>query len=220
VDKLPFDPYDFFGYISSGVLVLLAMNAVLGFPDLHSHSLTAFDTACLILFVYIAGQIVAGPAKTILEDVFVCSVLGRPAYNLLRQDKSVGRFLFPRYFKPFSESKRKVLAAQLGPVTKGSSDDIFIRVRYSPEVLAQDRLLGRLDSFRDKYGFNRNLAFTSFIVGLSLLVKHLMVHDAFTIHWGLTAIVGSVFLFYRYLKFFRQYSYELFNAYRGTVQPS
>jgi len=73
----------------------------------------------------------------------------------------------------------------------------------------------RLDSFINKYGFARNLAFTSLLVGAALLVKSSMRSNPDLVRYGWTALVVGVLLFYRYLKFFRQYSYELFNTYSG-----
>jgi hypothetical protein len=35
------------------------------------------------------------------------------------------------------------------------------------------------------------------------------------LRWAMLAVVAGVTLFYRYLKFFRQYSYELFLRYAG-----
>lgn len=220
MDKLPFDAYDFFGYISSGLLVVLGMNVVLGFPPVLGRDLKPFETACLILFVYIAGQIVAGPAKAVLEDAFVCRILGRPARNLLRERPSRLRFLFPGYFKQLPRAVREKVASRLGESAAMKEDDAqFLIVRFSPEVTGNDRLLARLNSFRDKYGFNRNLSFTAFVVSVALVAKHVTTGDALTLKWGITGLVGSVLLFYRYLKFFRQYSYELFNTYAGKDNP-
>jgi hypothetical protein len=66
MDKIPFDPYDFFGYLASGLLVLVAMQLVLGFPQVLGRELRFLDSALLLLTVYVAGQIVATPAKAIL----------------------------------------------------------------------------------------------------------------------------------------------------------
>lgn len=42
--------------------------------------------------------------------------------------------------------------------------------------------------------------------------------------YALLSLGAAALLFYRYIKFFRQYSYELFNAYAGhsgtTVRPA
>jgi hypothetical protein len=35
------------------------------------------------------------------------------------------------------------------------------------------------------------------------------------VKYGIAAAIGAVLLFYRYLKFYRQNSYELFNTYAG-----
>ena len=76
----------------------------------------------------------------------------------------------------------------------------------------------KLTSFLNKYGFARNLAFTSISVGIALLVRQRLSNgsaDPQLARYGWTAIVVGVLLFYRYLKFFRQYSYEMFNTYAG-----
>jgi hypothetical protein len=36
--------------------------------------------------------------------------------------------------------------------------------------------------------------------------------------YGVAAAILAVALLYRYLKFFRQYSYEMFNSYRPKIQ--
>ena len=47
------------------------------------------------------------------------------------------------------------------------------------------------------------------------MVKPLFVEgaDLELIKYGIVALVAGVLLVYRYLKFFRQYSYEMFNTY-------
>ena len=53
------------------------------------------------------------------------------------------------------------------------------------------------------------------LVGVGLLVaaRYLPGQDAATWKYGLSLVVAGILLLYRYLKFFRQYSYELFNTY-------
>ena len=64
---LPFDLYDFFGYIASGLLALVTMDIVLGFPAVIGQDFKAIETTALFLGAYVAGQLVAGPAKGLLE---------------------------------------------------------------------------------------------------------------------------------------------------------
>jgi hypothetical protein len=75
--------------------------------------------------------------------------------------------------------------------------------------------MAKLNSFLNKYGFARNLAFTSLGVGAALLCKGTAASDVLMKKYGIIALAAGVLLFYRYLKFFRQYSYEMFNTYMG-----
>lgn len=219
MDRFPFDPYDFFGYLASGLLIVAGMDIVLGFPRVFGQDLKVIDTALLVLAVYIAGQLVATPAKAVLEDGIVDKVLGRPSVNLLRQTKSALRFVFPGFFTTLPEPIReRILAKAEKEGIRGTGEALFLHVRFHPQILSNEKLMAKLTSFLNKYGFARNLAFTSVVVGVALLVKYrvsLGNVDPQLARYGWTALVAGVLLFYRYLKFFRQYSYEMFNTYAG-----
>ena len=100
MDKIPFDPYDFFGYIAAGLLAVVGMDITLGFPHVIHRDLKAVDGAVLLLGVYVAGQIIANFAKAILEDGVVDKLLGRPSVNLFRKAPRVRGFLFSDFYKP------------------------------------------------------------------------------------------------------------------------
>ena len=111
MNRIPFDPYDFFGYLASGLLVVVGMDLVLGFPEIIDQELTAVETAVLILAVYIAGQLTATPAKALLEDFVVDKLLRRPNVTLFRRKTPWIRWLFfPGFHKPLPDSvQQKVL---------------------------------------------------------------------------------------------------------------
>ena len=71
MDRLPLHPYDFFGYLGSGLLVVVGMQFVLGFPDVLGYDFHVVDGAILFLGVYVAGQMMATPAKALLEDIVI-----------------------------------------------------------------------------------------------------------------------------------------------------
>jgi hypothetical protein len=75
--------------------------------------------------------------------------------------------------------------------------------------------MGRLDNFLAKYGFARNLGFTTLLVGAVMLIDAFFTNNPNTelTEYGVTALAAGLFLVNRYLKFFRQYSYEMFNTY-------
>jgi len=217
MEKMPFDPYDFFGYLASGLLIAAGMQIVLGFPQILGKDLKLMDTLFLLLGVYVAGQIAATPAKALLEDLIVDKLLGRPSVNLLREKRPLlSGALFPGFYKPLPKQVRMRLVEKSGNEgVSGKGEALFLHIRYCPRVLQNEKLMQRLDRFLSKYGFSRNLSFTSLATGSALLWKGMRTPTPYILSYGATSIFVGVMLFYRYLKFFRQYSYELFNVYAG-----
>ncbi len=218
MDRFPFDPYDFFGYLASGLLIVVGMDLVLGFPNVLGRELKAFDTAVLIIAIYIAGQLVATPAKALLEDGIVDKILGRPNVNLFRAKKPrIRGLLFPGFYKPLPSAIRvRVHANATQEGASASGESLFLHVRFHPQIRKDEQLMARLTGFLNKYGFARNLGFTCLVVGIALLAKQRIgpvPGTADIARYGWTALVVGILLFYRYLKFFRQYSYEMFNTY-------
>ena len=214
--ELPFDPYDFFGYIASGLVLVVVAQLTLGFPKVFGADLKPFDMAVTVLAVYIAGQIVAGPAKAFFEDILVQRLLGSPTRNLLHPTRHrLLKFIFPGFYKPLPSGTRAKLEAKIAPMTtsEGDSEDVFLAIRYAPEVLASDSLIAKINTFRDQYGFARNVSFSLLFAAVCFaLFGHFKASESL-IHFSIAALTAGTLLFYRYLKFYRQYSYELFNAY-------
>jgi len=221
MNRIPFDVYDFFGYLPSGLLVLVGMDLTLGFPRIIGQELKAVESAMLLMAIYVTGQIIATPAKAILEDGLIDKILDRPNVNLFREKKPpLLGIIFPGYYTPLPEQARKKIVSKIkdeGVMVAG--EDMFLHARYSPMVLQDQKLMERLNTFLNKYGFNRNLSFSSLIVGIALLLKILLspTPEPELLKYCITAMAAAILLLYRYLKFFRQYSYELFNTY-GRVK--
>jgi hypothetical protein len=217
MDRIPFDPYDFFGYLASGLLIVVSMEFLFGIPQVMGRQLGTIGTAILILGIYVAGQAVATPAKAILEDGFVGKILKRPSINLFRKTRpAVGSLIFPGYYKPLPELISKRILSKAGSDGFGAPGEaLFLHVRYNSEVVSDEKLMTKLNGFLNKYGFARNLAFTSLSTGIAMIYKGTALSDLPMKKYGTIALGAGVLLFYRYLKFFRQYSYEMFNAYAG-----
>jgi len=131
MNRLPFDPYDFFGYIASGLVLVVGMELTLGFPQVLGKDLKAIEVAVLILAVYVAGQVLAGPAKAVLEDLIVDKILKRPSINLFRAQPPMGRFLFPGFYRPLPPTiQTKILekTSQGGEQLEGEA--LFLGVRF------------------------------------------------------------------------------------------
>jgi hypothetical protein len=217
MNRIPFDPYDFFGYLASGLLILVGMDVILGFPHVLGQDLKVVEGAVLLMAIYVTGQIIATPAKAILEDGLIDKILGRPNVNLFREKKPCLRgLIFPGYYAPLPEqTRKKILGKAENEGIMGTGEDLFLHARYNPTILQDQKLMEKLNSFLNKYGFNRNLSFSALIVGIAFLVKIKFSSQPGTelLKYSVTALAAAVLLLYRYLKFFRQYSYELFNTY-------
>lgn len=219
MDKIPFDPYDFFGYLASGVVVILGMQFVFGFPVVLGHEFKVIEGIILLLAAYVGGHVMATPAKSLLEDLVVDKVLRRPSENLFHARKhSVRAFLFHSYYDPLPSSVRREVRSKAE--SQGMPDlgePLFLHVRFCRESQGDDKLMAKLAIFLTKYGFARNLSFTCVLFAVALWVKILVTPDPdqHLARYAIAAVVVGVLLFYRYLKFFRQYSYEMFNTYGG-----
>ncbi len=217
MEKFPFSPYDFFGYLASGYLILIAASVLFGIPPMLGRDLKVVESLALALAAYIVGQMVATPSKALLEDAVVGKLLDRPNVNLFREPPpKLGELLFPGYYVALPPAARRAVLDKARPdgVTE-PGEDLFLLARFSPATLANAALMTRLGSFLNLYGFNRNLCFSAIIAGMALLAASRFLGDPEGKLWkyGVGSLLGGVFLFYRYLKFYRQYSYELFNTY-------
>ncbi len=220
MNKLPFDPYDFFGYLSSGLSILVGMDVVLGFPHVLGRDFKIVESALLIIATYVVGQIIATPSRALLEDGIVDKVLKRPNINLFREKRPrIRNLLFPGFYQPLpTQTRVKILRKAKDEGVEGIGEDLFLHVRYSQTVVQDQKLGEKLNSFINKYGFSRNLSFSALLVGIGCLIKINLFpdSDANLAKYAIAAFVTAILLFYRYLKFFKQYSYEMFNFYGGA----
>lgn len=217
LNSIPFDPYDVFGYLAAGLLVMVGMDLIFEFPHVIGADLKLVEGGAALLLAYVAGQLVAGPARLLLETFIVGKLLKRPSVNLFRKKRPWLRWLlFPGYFEPLPPViGERVLKKAVEAGIADIGEPLYLHVRYEVATLANERLLKKLDSFVNKYGFSRNLAFTSLLLAAGFFIKNWVAPSPELGKYGATAVVGGVLLFYRYLKFYRQNSYELFNTYAG-----
>jgi hypothetical protein len=173
MNRIPFATYDFFGYLASGLLLILGTDLVLGFPRVFGQDLRPVEVMALFLAVYVGGQLIATPSKAVLEEGLVEKVLGRPNVNLFRQKRPLVRsLLFPGFYKPLPPAvQERVITRAASEGIADPGESLFLHARYGPDVRADEKLLARLDTFLNLYGFARNLSFTSLLVGVALTIR-------------------------------------------------
>lgn len=217
--EFPFDPYDFFGYLAAGFVVLFGLELVVGVPKILGQDLKLLDLTAVVLAAYVAGQIAATPSKWLLEDVIVHRLLKAPSVNLMHEGTYQTRLwlLFPGYFEalPTAIQQRITAKAKAEGLEQATGEVLFLHIRFRDYIRTDATLMGRLASFLNKYGFNRNLSFVALLFCVGVLAGTPFDLTTDTTRYALMAGVTSILLFYRYIKFFKQYTYELFNSYAG-----
>lgn len=213
--KIPFTSYDFWAYLSSGFLLLFAVDAVAGSNLLMRDTWTIVQGVAAVSLAYAVGQIVASASSFLFERILVGKLLGYPRSVLFGKAKAwkwVQRCL-PGYFEPLPAATQKAVlekGGKVGVVAPGEALfwPAFHYARETPSVIA------RLSDFLNLYGFCRNTALVAFIDAAIFQWSYLQ-PKAPEEHllWSRIAVCIGIGMTLRYLKFYRIYSSEVFTAF-------
>jgi len=222
MDKvLRFSDYDVFAYIASGLAALLLCDLLLSTHIVVSAQWSVAEGVVIIFAAYVIGHVVAWPASWLIERQFVARLLGPPSKVLFverKQHAALARFLFPDYFTPLDHALRQRVKARAPDLADHSGQSFFWSAfacaRRDPSTYA------RMDAFLKLYGFCRNMAFVALFGGVTLLIAALGAawqgarYLAETrLGWAVVALLIGVAMLYRFLKFYRLYSVEVFVGY-------
>lgn len=212
MSKIPFTVYDFFAYLSSGSVILATVDLFYGEQWLLRHEIGLVLGVFLVFLAYVTGHVVAHFSSLVLEHLLVDKVLRRPARALLGEKApALPGILFPGYYRALPQETRKRIAARATERSlSGSGEGLFLHA-YSV-VTRDDRAQQRLDEFRNLYGFARNMAMAFFVAAVLLAVA-VPLKRVPTYWWAAVAVFFGLTMLYRYLKFFRQFSYQLLITY-------
>jgi hypothetical protein len=218
MDKIPFSVYDFFAYLSSGSVLVLTADYIWGLGLLTRPQITILLGITLIVLTYVVGQIVAHFSAFLFEQLVVTRLFKRPSVLLVRGKPQLNLFalLFPNYFRPLpEETQYKILQKARSHGCVETGEVLFLHAY--PLVTANERMQMRLDDFRNQYGFARNMAFAFFVSSIAISIAHQCGQHPVRWRWVILAAFGGLTMFYRYLKFFRQYSVELLVRFSALV---
>lgn len=214
MEKIPFSVYDFFAYLSSGVVLAATADYVWNLGLMTREKVNPFLGIALVILTYVAGHVVAHFSSLFFERLVVHRILKSPSLLLLDACPRlrIFKWAFPNYYRPLSKSTQQRIQEQLAARKCNVQGEALFQHVY-PVVTANDRFQLRLDDFRNQYGFARNMSFAFFVAAVVIAIAHWHGPHAVQLRWAIIAALASVTLFYRYLKFFRQYSYELLLRY-------
>ncbi|MDP9469062.1 MAG: hypothetical protein M3Q71_00125 [Chloroflexota bacterium] len=214
MDRVPFSVYDIFGYLAAGFLFLVGVDYIMDTGWVIRNDLRLAPGILWTGAAFIIGQVLATPSSSLIEGWLLGCVLGRPSTNLF----ATGRpddwrvTVLPGYYRPLSpKTQERVRRRTREAGVEDVGEDLF-QLAFGA-VKSQSETMARLETFVTRYGFCRNIAFTA-LLGIPLIPVLCAVSGNWDRLWTLlVAVVVAIGMLYRYLKFHRQYSYEVFVTY-------
>lgn len=220
--KLPFSIYDFFGYLASGFIIFVAADQMFGYEWVFREKLFTTQAIFLIVIVYIVGHINAHFSSWLLEKNLIAKLLRCPNEILFFDKKDIHllpHFIFPGYHTPIS----KRLIERINDTANDhcvamEGENFFHHVRSTAK--GSKETWARMDTFLQLYGFCRNMSFALFCSALLMSIAWLNHGTQNQGPISILALLAAIGMLYRYLKFYRQYSYEMFTAYPDIAAQS
>jgi hypothetical protein len=219
MSSVPFTVYDFFAYLSSGTVLLALVDYVSGQRWLLKQNLPPGQWILLLILAYVTGHAVAHISSSVFEQGLVQRVLGRPSSTLLGSAprNRLYAILFRGYYRPLpKETRDRIYAQASARGFSGHGEGLFL---HALGVVTKDeRAQKRLDEFRNVYGFARNMAFVLIVVAIVFAITSVVGHKPADMEGVWIAAPLGITMLYRYLKFFRQYSYQLLFTYAELTE--
>lgn len=222
MEKVPFNTYDFFGYLASGLSLTAAIDYGFGGQIMFAqHTASVYEYALVILASYVTGHVIAHVSNVCLADIFTQKLLGIPFDVLLvkKGKPRLMRWLFPGYFKSLPEYTRQKIASQAARENITVEGEAFFLHVYE-RAIRVPYIAERLESYRNLYGFARSMSFTFLVCTLLLGLSPRL--DNPVLYWiPVGAFFLSVGMLYRFLKFYRLFALELLRSYsEGTLHEN
>lgn len=219
----PFTNYDFYGYLSCGLLLLFVVDYwCSGGHYLARDNWTVFQGALVVSLSYIIGQIIATLSSFLLEHVLARMLLRSPLVILLSERQGATRhwlihLVVNRYYAPLPSSVRAKIFENAEKHTglsraelEANIEEIFEPAFHVARTIEDVRK--RMDDFRNQYGFNRNMAMSGCIA--AGLLFHSACHGNIEAYkWTVLALVLSLGMLLRFLKFYSSFTTEVLRTY-------
>jgi hypothetical protein len=220
-----FSDYDVFGYLAPGFVLMGICDVAIGTNLVTGVEWTVVHTGFVIIVGYVIGHGVAAFSTPILDRLIVRKLIGTPTKLLMqkRRDSRLPRWIrimLGEYLTPLPADvqDRIIERAGLQPHSAIADNSESLFYRAWPVIKREPIPYGRMDSFLRLYGFCRSLSVVSLISAVALLFAWVQHPTGAKLPsglgwWIVIALVISVTMFKRYLKFFRLYGIEVLSTF-------
>ena len=225
----PFTDYDFYAYLTAGVMLIAAVDyGLFGAVLIQKTDWPAVHIVFWIATAYVVGQITANPATLIFEQWLGRKVFRSPVTVLLGlkpprlRERVIRDFLVGRVYSPMDASITKRILAfsalQLTNLKSGTIPPEAIFNLAYPVARTIPDSAARLDQFRNLYGFCRNTAFVAAIASVLVLVRASKSSHSPNDYWiALAAFLVSVGMFGRFIKFYSEFAAEMLRTFHSEI---
>ena len=219
----PFTSYDFYAYLTTGMLALAAFDRVFMGSMLASENDWAFvSIAFWTAIAYLTGQLLAIPSSAIFEHVIARRILIPPVALLLGMSSSRGReAVFTHAFgarelAALPVASQRSILRKIADKLEMQTEDIDAETAFQcafPYARSSADSAIRLDTFLNQYGMARNVSFASLLAALLLLYHGWLEQDHMSTNLGIAALILAVGLFGRFIKFYAAYAREVMRTF-------
>ena len=219
MSRIPFSVYDFFGYLVPGFLFVAVMDFALVGTIAGERWVLRDDLGVVYgltwtVVAYIIGHVLSSPSEWLLQEKIVRNWLKSPAINLFNDhQRKSGRFLlFSGYYKPLPSPIRKRILEKAKAEGINETGEALFYHAWGKVKKDQDAM-ARLYIFLYLYGFSRNVSFACALASLVIVAGCLVEGSWGNLIWAFVSLFAAVGMLYRYLKFYRLYSVDVFIVY-------
>lgn len=201
--KIPFNLYDFLGYIVQGFLLLISFILLFIPTEIVNRVIASYNiytsSFILLLISYIIGHINAEIGSFILENTYVKKIKGYPP--ILEGNKPF-KEEFKRAFDAYFENRFEIEDARNSFLLAFHTVKENCPVTYS-----------RIFTFLGLYGFSRNLCMVFNIYAILFLTKFIFNINSLYLAGFVVSIALSYVFFRRYYKFLTHHNSEVYYSF-------
>lgn len=214
-EKIPFNLFDFFGYIIPGLIFTIAIIWVLIPENTYQKTIDFFKSVTdfkyiisfvIVIMIYGLGHVISSLGSYLFEGLLVGEWLGYPSKNLFNSEQK-NTWPFSSYGKSYSKEFINAFNKKFKEHF-GEFEDIGDKFMLCFTLVKEKcpATFGRLTIFISLYDFSRNSAMALLILAMVSILRGYYSHAV--ILFVLTFLFIS-----RYLKFFRIYGDEVFRTF-------
>jgi hypothetical protein len=219
----PLNDYDFYAYITSGIILIVGFDYALGGQVLiNKPEWRVVDGVFWAAMSYLIGHIVSGLSEPFLQRFVTHSLLRSPVQVILglkvkRYRELFFSRLFAREYSPFPKSVQEGIIAKIvsslkvKDISTVKSEEIY-HIAFSG-AYHNSNSNSRIDQFQNLFGMCRNVSFSALFSAILIAINVGFRGNSHANFVLFSAFVLGIGMFGRFLKFYSAYTREVLRSF-------